>query len=151
MDGRAPILQDPPAWVLQSTLTSTDMHSPVTLQLRLPVACTDSLAELPQGHAGHGKTYVAAEYLCLVGHAKASNTWSVLVYSEQTSFKTLKSLARLTGLDAGVPMEMHNAVDDWLKKYRKRQEQGPFGGRSHVKKEPGTEERTQPLWGRGQA
>ena len=145
VDGRAPSLQDPPTWVLQSTLTIIDMHSPVTrqggtfwyrdctltvrkgkaataLQLRLPVACTDSLAELPQGHAGHGKTYVVAEYLCLVGHAKASNTWSFLVYSEQTSFKRLKSLARLTGLDAGVPIEVHNAVDDWLEKYRKRQE-----------------------------
>ena len=52
---------------------------------------------------GHGKTYVVAQYLCLVGHAKASNTCSFLVYSEETSFKTLKSLARLTGLDAGVP------------------------------------------------
>ena len=157
VDGRAPSLQDPSTWVLQSTLTITDMHSSVTtqggtlwyrdctrsvrkgkaataLQLRLPVACTDSLAELPQGHAGHGKTYVVAEYLCLVGHAKASNTWSFLVYSEQTSFKTLKSLARLTGLDAGVPIEVHNAVDDWLEKYRKRQEQGQLGGRSHVKK-----------------
>ena len=169
VDGRAPSLQDPPTWVFQSTLTITDMHSPVTrqggtlwyrdctltarkrkaattLQLRLPVACTDSLAELPEGHARHGKTYVVAEYLCLVGHAKASNTWSFLVYSEQTSFKTLKSLARLMGLDAGVPMEVHNAVDDWLEKYRKRQEQVQLGGRSHVKKEPGTEERTQPLW-----
>ena len=169
VDGRAPCIQGPPTWVFQSTLTITDMHSPVTrqggtfwyrdctltvrkgkaataLQLRLPVACTDSLAELPQAHAGHGKTYVVAEYLCLVGHAKASNTWLFLVYSEQTSFKTLKSLARLTGLDAGVPMEVHNAVDDWLEKYRKRHEQGQLGGRSHVKKEPGTEERTQPLW-----
>ena len=169
VDWPAPSLQVPPTWVLQSTLTITDMHSPVTrrgrtfwyrhctltvrkgkaataLQLRLPVACTDRLAELPQGHAGHGKTYVVAEYLCLVDHAKASNTWSFLVYSEQTSFKTLKSLARLTGLDAGVPMEVHNAVDDWLEKYRKRQEQGQLGARSHVKKEPGTEERTQPLW-----
>ena len=167
--GRAPSLQDPPTWVLQPTLTITDMHSPVTtqggtfwycdctltvrkgkgataLQLRLPVACTDSLAELPQGHEGHGKTYVVAEYLCLVGHAKASNTWSFLVYSEQTSFKTLRRLARLTGLDADVPIEVHNAVDDWLEKYGKRQEQGQLGGRSQVKKEPGTEERTQPLW-----
>ena len=90
---------------------------------------------------------MVAEYLCLVGHAKASNTWSFLVYSEQTSFKTLKSPARLTGLDAGVPMEVHNAVDDWLEKYRKRQEQSQLGGRSHVKKEPGTEERTQPRAG----
>ena len=123
------------------------MALPATaLQLRLPVACTDSLAELPQGHAGHGKTYVVAEYLCLVGHAKASNTWWFLVYNQQTSFKTLKSLARLTGLDAGVPIEVHNAVYDWREKYRKRQEQGQLGGRSHVKKEPGTEERTQPLW-----
>ena len=166
VDGRAPSLQDRPTWVLQSTLTITDMHSLVTrqggtfwyrdctltvgkgkaataLQLRLPVACMDSLAELPQGHAGHGKAYVVAEYLCLVGHAKASNTWSFLVSSEQTSFKTLKSLARLTGLDAGVPMEVHNAVDHWLEKYRKWQEQGQLCGRSHVKKEPGTEERTQ--------
>ena len=101
---------------------------------------------MSQGHAGHGKTYVVAQYLCLVGHAKASNTWSFLVYSEQTSFKTLKSLARLTGLDAGVPIEVQNAVDEWLEKYRKRQEQGQLAGRSHVKKEPGTEERTQPLW-----
>ena len=155
--------------MLQSTLTITDMHSPVTrhggtfwyrdctltvrkgkaataLQLQLPVACTDSMAELPQGHAGHGKRYVVAQYLCLVGHAKASNTWSFLVYSEQTSFKTLKSLARLTGLDAGVPIEVQNAVDQWLEKYRKRQEEGQLGGRSHVKREPGTEERTQPLW-----
>ena len=168
VDGRAPSLQDPPTWVLQSTLTITDMHSPVTrqggtfwyrdstvtvqkgkaataLQLRLPVACTDSPAELPQGHAGHGKTYVVAEYLCFVGHAKASNTWSFLVYSEKTSFKTLKSLARLTGLDAGVPIEVHNAVDDRLEKYRRRQEQGQLGGCSNVKNEPGTEERTQPL------
>ena len=102
--------------------------------------------EAPQGHAGHGKTYVVAQYLCLIGHAKISNTWSFLVYSEQTSFKTLKSLARLTGLDAGVPIEVHNAVDEWLEKYRRRQEQGQLGGRSHVKKEPGTEERTKPLW-----
>ena len=169
VDGRAPSLQDPPTWVLQSTLTITNMHSPVTrqggtfwcrdctltvrkgkaataLQLRLPLACADSLAELPQGHAGHGKMYVVAQNLCLVGHAKASNTWSFLVYSEQTSFKTLKSLARLTGSGAGFPIEVQNAVDEWLEKYRKRQEQGQLGGRSHVKKEPGTEERTQPLW-----
>ena len=155
--------------MLQWTLTITGMHSPVTrqggtfwyrdctltvrkgkaataLQLRLPVACTDSMAELPQGHARHGKTYVVAEYLCLVGHAKATNTWSFLVYREQTSFKTVKSLARLTGLDAGVPIEVHNAVEDWLEKYRKRQEQGQLGGHSHAQKEPGTEERTQPLW-----
>ena len=69
LDGRAPSLQEHPTWLLQSTLTITDMHSPVTrqggafwyrdctltvrkgkaasaLQLRLPVACTDSLAEL---------------------------------------------------------------------------------------------------------
>ena len=114
VDGRAPSLQDPPTWLLQSTLTITEMHSPMTrqggtfwyrdctltvrkgkaataLQLRLPVACTDSVAKLPQGHAGHGKTYVVAQYLCLVGHAKASNTWSFLVYSEQTSFKTLSA------------------------------------------------------------
>ena len=65
---------------------------------------------------------------------------------EQTSFKTLKSLARLTGLDAGVPIQVQNAVDEWLEKYRKRQEQGQLGGRSHVKKEPGTDQRTQPLW-----
>ena len=161
VDGRAPSLQDPPTWLLQSTLTITDMHSPVTrrggtswyrdctltlrkgkaataLQMRLPVACTDSLADLPQGHAGHSKTYVVAQYLCLVGHAKASNTWSFLVYSEQTSFKTLK--------DAGVPIEVQDAVDEWLEKYRKRQEQGQLGGRSHVKKEPGTDAGTQPLW-----
>ena len=30
----------------------------------------------------------------LIVHAKASNTWSSLVYSESTSFKTLKSLAK---------------------------------------------------------
>ena len=141
MDGRAPSLQDPPTWLLQWTLTITDMHSPVTrqggkfwyrhctltvrkgkaaaaLQLRLPVACTGSLAELPQGHAGHGRTYVVAQYLCLVGHAKARNTWSFLVYSEQTSFKTPKSVARVTGLDAGVPIEVQDAVDEWLGKYR---------------------------------
>ena len=169
VDGRAPSLQDPPTWLLQSMLTITDMHSPVprqggtflyrdctltvrkgnvatALQLRLPVARTDSVAELPQGHAGHGKTYVVVQYLCLVGHAKASNTWSFSVYSEQTGFKTPKSLARLTGLDAGVPIEVQDAVDEWLEKYRKRQEQGQLGGRSHVKKEPGTDERTQPLW-----
>ena len=169
VDGRAPSLQDPPTWVLQSTLNITDMHSPMTrhggafwyrdctltvrkgkattaLQLRLLVACTDSLAELPQGHARHGKTYVVVQYLCLVGHAKASNTWSFLVYSEQSSFKTRKSLARLTDLDAGVPIEVQDAVDEWLEKYHKRQEQGQLGGRSDVKKEPGTEERTQPLW-----
>ena len=116
------------------------------LQLRLPVAYTDNLAELPQGHAGHGKTYVVVQYLCLVGHAKASNTWSFLVYSEQTSFKTLKSLARLTGLDAGVPIEVQDAVDEWPEKYRKRQGQGQLGGRSHMKKEPGTEAGAQPLW-----
>ena len=147
VDGRAPSLHDPPTWLLQSTLTITDMHSPVTkqggtfwyldctpsvpkgkpataLQLRLPVACTDSLAELPQGHAGHGKTYVVAQYLCLVGHAKASNTWSFLVYSEQPSFKTLKTSAKLTGWHAGVPIEVQDAIDDSLEKYRKRQEHG---------------------------
>ena len=32
VDGRAPSLQDPPTWVLQSTLTITDMHSPMTRQ-----------------------------------------------------------------------------------------------------------------------
>ena len=70
VDGRAPSLQDPPTWLLQSMLTITDMHSPATrqggtfwyrdrtltvrkgkeattLQLRLPVACTDTVAELP--------------------------------------------------------------------------------------------------------
>ena len=168
VDGRAPSLEDPPTWLLASTLTNQDMHSAVTrpggtfeyrdctltvrkgkaaiaLQLRLPVACTESLAELPQGDAGHGKTYVVAQYLCLVGHAKASNTWSLLVYNEQTSFNTLKSLARMTGLDAGVPIEVQDAVDEWLEKYRKRQELGQLGGRSHVKKEPGTEAGTQPL------
>ena len=141
VDGRAPSLQDPPTWLLQSTLTITDIHSPVTtqggtfryrnctltvrkgkaataLQLRLPVACTDSLGELPQGHAGNGKTYVVAQYFCLVGHTKASDTWSLLVYSEQTTFKTLKSLARLTGLDAGVLSEVQDAADELLEKYR---------------------------------
>ena len=169
VDGRAPSLQDPLTWLLRSTLTITDMRSLVTrqggtfwyrdcmltarkgkaataLQLRLPVACTDNLAEVPKGHSGHGKTYVVAQYLCLVGHAKARNTWSFLVYSKQTSFKTLKSLARLTGLDAGVPIEVHDAVDEWLEKYRKRQEQGQLGGRSNVKKELGTDAGTQPLW-----
>ena len=77
-----------------------------------------------------------AWYLCLVRHAKPSNTWSFLIYSEQTRFKTLQSLARLTGWDAGVPIEVQDAVDVWLnlKKYRKRQEQGQLGGRSHLKK-----------------
>ena len=97
VDGRAPSLQDPPTRLLQSTLTITDMHSPVTrqggtfwyrdctltvrkgkaataLQLRLPVACMDNVAELPHEHVGHGKTYVVAQYLCLVGHAKANDT-----------------------------------------------------------------------------
>ena len=143
VDERAPSLQDPPTWPLQSTLTITDMHSPVTRQggtfwyrdytltVRkgktatallpwLPLACTDSLADLPQGHAGHGKTYVVAQYLCLVGHAKANNTWSFLVYSEHTSFKTLESLARLMGLDAGVPIEVQDAVEAWLEKYKNR-------------------------------
>ena len=87
---------------------------------------------------------MVAQYLCLVGHAKASNTWSFLVYREQTSFKSSKSLARLTGLDAGVPIEVQDVVDEWLEKYRKRQEQGQLGGRSHVKKEPGTDAGTQP-------
>ena len=169
VDGQAPSLQDPLTWLLQSTLTITGMHSPMTrqggtfwyrdctltvrkgkaataLQLRLPVACTDSLAELPQGHAGHGKAYVVAQYLCLVGHAKAGNTCSFLVHSEHTSFKTPKRPARLTRLDAGVPIEVQDAFDGWLEKYRKRQEQGQLGGRSHVKKEPGTDARTQPLW-----
>ena len=168
MDGRTPSLQDPPTWLLQSTLSITDMHSHMTrqggtlwyrdytltvrkgkaataLQLRLPVACTNSLAERPHGHAGHGKMYVVAQYLCLVGHAKANNTWTFLVYSEETSFKTPKSLARLTGLDAVVPIEV-DAVDEWLEKYGKRQEQGQFGGRSHVKKEPGTKAGARPLW-----
>ena len=133
-------------WYRDCTMTVRKGKAATALQLRLPVVCTDILAELPQGHAGHGKMYVVAEYLCLVAHAKASNTWSFLVYSEQTSFNTLKSLARLTCLHAGVPIEVHNAVDDWLEKYRKRQEQRQLGGRSHVKKEPGREERTQPLW-----
>ena len=73
VDGRAPSLQDPLTWLWQSTLTITDMHTLVTrqvgtiwyrdctptvrkgkataaLQLRLLVACTDSLAEPPQRH-----------------------------------------------------------------------------------------------------
>ena len=119
------------------------------------MACTDSLAELPQGHAGHGKTYVVARYLCLVGHAKGSNTWFFLVYRGQTSFKTLNSLARLTGLDSGVPIEVQDAVDEWLVNYRKRQEQGQLGGRSHAKKHPGTDAGTQPLrqqpWAEGKS
>ena len=49
------------------------------------------------------------------------------------------------GLDAVVPIEVQDAVDEWLEKYRKRQEQGQLGGRSLVKKEPGTEAGTQPL------
>ena len=89
---------------------------------------------------------MVAQYLCLVSHAKASNTWSFLVYSEHTSFKTLKTLARLTGLDAGVPIEVKHAVDEWLEKYRKREGQGQLGGRSHVKKEARTGADTQPLW-----
>ena len=133
-------------WYHDCTLTVRKGKAATALQLRLPVACTDSLAELPQGHAGHGKTYVVAHPLCLVGHAKASNTWSLLVYSEHTCFKTLKGLASLTGLDAGVAIEVHDAPNEWFEKYRKRQEQGQLGGRSHVKKEPGTEARTQPLW-----
>ena len=68
------------------------------------------------------------------------------MYSEQTSFKTLKSVARVTGLDAAVPIEVQVAVHDWLEKYQKRQEQGQLGGRSYAKKEPGTEAGTQPLW-----
>ena len=89
---------------------------------------------------------MVAQYLCLVGHDKASNTLSCLVYSEQTGFKTLKSLTRLTGLDAGVPIKVQDTVDEWLEKYRKRQEQGQLGGRSHVKKEPGKDASTQPMW-----
>ena len=73
------------------------------LLLRLPAACNDNMAELPRRHAGHGKQYVVAQYLCLIAHAKASNTWPFLVYSDRTGFKTLNSLARLTGLDAGAP------------------------------------------------
>ena len=84
--------------------------------------------------------------MCLVGHAKASNTWSLLVYSDHTRFKALKSPAKLTGLDASVPIEVQDAVHEWLEKYRKWQEEGQLGGRSHVKKEPGTDTGTQPLW-----
>ena len=50
------------------------------------------------------------------------------------------------GLDAGVPIEVQDAVDEWLEKYRKRHEQGQFGGHSHVKKEAGTDANTRPLW-----
>ena len=89
---------------------------------------------------------MVAQYLYLVGHTKTSNTWSFLVYSQPTSFKTLKRLARLTGLDAGVPIEVQDAVDEWLQKYRKQQEQGQLAGRSHVKKEASTDAGTQPLW-----
>ena len=99
-------------WYRDCTITFRKEKAATALQLQLPVACTDSLAELPQGHARHGKTYVVAQYLCLVGHAKASNTWSFLVYSEQTSFKTLKSLARRMCLDAGVPIEVQDVVDE---------------------------------------
>ena len=110
------------------TLSVRQGKSVVPLQLRLPVACTDSMAALLKGHAGDGKQYVVADYLCLIAHAKESNTWSFLVYSESTTFKTLKSLARMTGLDAGVPLEVHNEFDGWLDKYRRRQEQGQLGG-----------------------
>ena len=92
MDGRAPSLQDPPTWLLQSTLTITYIQSPVTkqggtfwcrdctltvrkvkaatgLQLRLLVACTDSLAELPQGACStwqdvHGCTVLVPCWPC---------------------------------------------------------------------------------------
>ena len=58
---------------------------------------------------------------------KGSNTWFFLVYIEQTSFKTLKSLRRLTGLDPGVRIEAQDGVDEWLEKYCKRQEEGQLG------------------------
>ena len=101
------------------------------------------MALLSKGHAGHGKQYVVADFLCLIAHAKASHTWSFLVYNESTDFKTLKCLVRMMGFDAGVPLEVQNKVDGWLEKYRRRQEQGELGGRSHIKKEPSTEQSTQ--------
>ena len=45
-----------------------------------------------------------------------------------------------TGLDVGVPLEVHNAIDGWTKKYRKRQENGHLDGRSHIKKKPSAEQ-----------
>ena len=57
---------------------------------------------------------MVANYSCLIAHTKASNMWSFLVYSESTAFKTLRSLARMTGLDVGVSLEVHNEVDGWL-------------------------------------
>ena len=82
---------------------------------------------------------MVANYLCLIAHAKASNTWSFLVYSESTAFKTLKSLARMTGSDTSVPLEVHDEVYGWLDEYRKRKEQGQLRGRCDVKKEPSTQ------------
>ena len=168
VDGRAPSRQDPPTWLLQLTLPITDMHSPVTRQrgtfwYRLHT-------DRPEGEGSHCPATAVASGMygqsgraspgacrtwqdlrgCAVlvpcGPCLASNAWSFLVYSEQTSFKTLKSLARLTGLDVGVPIEVQDAVDEWLEKYRKRQEHSQFSGRSHVKKQPGTKAHTQPLW-----
>ena len=121
------------------TLGARKGKSVVPLQLCLAMACTNSMAALRKGHAGHGKQHVVSDYLCLIAHTKASNTWSFLVYSESTAFKTLKSMARMMGLDASIPLEVHTEVDGWLDKYRKRQQQGQLARRSHVKKEPGTQ------------
>ena len=53
---------------------------------------------------------MVVEFLCLIAHAKASNMWSSMLCNDSTTFKTLKSLARLMSLNAGVPMEVHNTV-----------------------------------------
>ena len=69
--------------------------------------------------------------------------WFLLVYSESTTFKTLKSVTRVTGFNAGMRLEVQNEVERWLEKNRKRQERGQLGGRLHIKKELGTEQSTQ--------
>ena len=48
---------------------------------------------------------MVADDFCLIAHAKASNTRSFLVYSESTTFKTPNTLASMTGLDVGVPLD----------------------------------------------
>ena len=80
---------------------------------------------------------MVAHYLCLIAQAKASNMCSSLANNERTTFKTVKSLARMTDCDVSIALEVHNEVDGSLEKYRKQEEEGKLGGRSRIHKERG--------------
>ena len=169
VDGRAPSLQDLLTWVLQSTLTISDMHSPVTRQggtfwyrdctltVRKSKPATSpaiAVASGMYGQSGRAAPAACRTWQDVRGCGVLVPCWPcqgqqhmvVLGVQRADQLQDAEVSGKADGFGCRCPIEVHNAVNDWLGKYRKRQEQGQLGGRSHVKKEPGMEERTQPLW-----